>query len=148
RTGRRAASRSRLSCRARPAAPRLPSRRILRTSGSRWRSRKRSSSILPGRDRAGSSRDAKRTDGRLAAQVLGTPGPTAARVQCPDMPQFQPFVRRWFEQTFKEATPPRRQGWDAIASGRDTLIVAPTGSGKTLAAFLWAIDHLHALGRD
>src|SRR5438046_239480 len=64
------------------------------------------------------------------------------------MPQFLPFVRRWFEQTFSEATPPQRDGWDAIASGRDTLIVAPTGSGKTLAAFLWALDHLHALGRD
>src|SRR5919197_1697973 len=64
------------------------------------------------------------------------------------MPQFLPFVRRWFEHTFPEATPPQRQGWDAIASGRDTLIVAPTGSGKTLAAFLWALDHLHALARD
>src|SRR5919108_4821666 len=64
------------------------------------------------------------------------------------MPQFLPFVRRWFEQTFPEATRPQREGWEAIASGRDTLIVAPTGSGKTLAAFLWALDHLHALARD
>ena len=64
------------------------------------------------------------------------------------MPQFLPFVRQWFEQTFAEPTPPQRQGWDAIASGRDTLIVAPTGSGKTLAAFLWALDHLHTLARD
>src|SRR5262249_3448745 len=39
-------------------------------------------------------------------------------------------------------------GWEAIASGRDTLIVAPTGSGKTLAAFLWALDHLHRLGAE
>src|SRR5207249_4256844 len=38
--------------------------------------------------------------------------------------------------------------WEAIASGRDTLIVAPTGSGKTLAAFLWALDHLHRLGLE
>ena len=43
---------------------------------------------------------------------------------------------------------PQREGWDAIASGRDTLIVAPTGSGKTLAAFLWAIDHLCRLALD
>src|SRR3989475_8333743 len=64
------------------------------------------------------------------------------------MPQFLPFVRRWFEQTFTEATPPQRRGWDAIASGRDTLIVAPTGSGKTLASFLWALDHLHRLGLE
>src|SRR5919197_841020 len=62
------------------------------------------------------------------------------------MPEFLPFVRQWFETTFREATPPQRDGWDAIASGRDTLIVAPTGSGKTLASFLWALDHLHRLG--
>jgi ATP-dependent helicase Lhr and Lhr-like helicase len=59
------------------------------------------------------------------------------------MTQFLPFVRRWFEQTFPAATHPQREGWEAIASGRDTLIVAPTGSGKTLASFLWALDHLH-----
>src|SRR5260370_26497375 len=64
------------------------------------------------------------------------------------MPEFLPFVRRWFEATFTEATPPQRDGWDAIASGRDTLIVAPTGSGKTLASFLWALDHLHRLGLE
>ena len=50
--------------------------------------------------------------------------------------------------TFREPTHPQRQGWEAIASGRDTLIVAPTGSGKTLASFLWALDHLHRLGLD
>ena len=64
------------------------------------------------------------------------------------MPEFLPFVRRWFESTFSEATPPQRDGWEAIASGRDTLIVAPTGSGKTLASFLWALDHLHRLGAE
>jgi ATP-dependent Lhr-like helicase len=64
------------------------------------------------------------------------------------MPQFLPFVERWFRETFHEPTPPQRDGWEAIASGRDTLIVAPTGSGKTLAAFLWALDHLHRLGLD
>src|SRR5215470_12258765 len=64
------------------------------------------------------------------------------------MAEFLPFVRRWFDSTFPEATRPQREGWDAIASGRDTLIVAPTGSGKTLAAFLWALDHLHRLGLE
>ncbi|MBI2157491.1 MAG: DEAD/DEAH box helicase [Candidatus Rokubacteria bacterium] len=64
------------------------------------------------------------------------------------MPEFLPFVRRWFETTFREPTRPQREGWAAIASGRDTLIVAPTGSGKTLAAFLWALDHLHRLGLE
>jgi ATP-dependent helicase Lhr and Lhr-like helicase len=64
------------------------------------------------------------------------------------VPEFLPFVRRWFEETFAEATQPQREGWEAIASGRDTLIVAPTGSGKTLAAFLWALDHLHRLALE
>src|SRR5262245_9605004 len=63
-------------------------------------------------------------------------------------PDFLPFVRRWFEQTFHEPTAAQREGWPAIASGRDTLIVAPTGSGKTLAAFLWALDHLHRLALE
>src|SRR5258708_11718639 len=64
------------------------------------------------------------------------------------MSEFLPFVRSWFDATFTEATPPQRDGWDAIASGRDTLVVAPTGSGKTLASFLWALDHLHRLGLE
>src|SRR5439155_31430 len=64
------------------------------------------------------------------------------------MPEFLPFVRRWFAETFSEPTRPQREGWEAIASGRDTLIVAPTGSGKTLAALLWALDHLHRLGLE
>src|ERR687891_326735 len=64
------------------------------------------------------------------------------------MPEFLPFVRRWFIETFREPTHPQREGWEAIASGRDTLIVAPTGSGKTLAAFLWTLDHLHRLGLE
>jgi ATP-dependent Lhr-like helicase len=64
------------------------------------------------------------------------------------VPEFLPFVRRWFDETFAEATAPQREGWEAIASGRDTLIVAPTGSGKTLAAFLWALDHLHRLALE
>src|SRR2546427_1659460 len=64
------------------------------------------------------------------------------------MPSFLPSARHWFAPTFAEATRPQREGWDAIASGRDTLIVAPTGSGKTLAAFLWTLDHLHRLAAD
>jgi ATP-dependent Lhr-like helicase len=64
------------------------------------------------------------------------------------MPGFLPFVDRWFAEAFGEPTEPQRRGWPAIASGRDTLIVAPTGSGKTLAAFLWALDHLHRLGLE
>src|SRR2546425_341458 len=44
------------------------------------------------------------------------------------MPEFLPFVRRWFAETFSEPTRPQREGWEAIASGRDTLIVAPTAA--------------------
>ena len=40
----------------------------------------------------------------------------------------------------------RTQGWEAIQSGRHTLIAAPTGSGKTLAAFLTALDDLFREG--
>src|SRR5438477_5781410 len=70
------------------------------------------------------------------------------RILWPVTPGFLPFVRRWFERTFAEATRPQREGWDAIAAGADTLVVAPTGSGKTLAAFLWGLDHLHRLALD
>src|ERR671921_1925601 len=55
---------------------------------------------------------------------------------------FHPLVARWFENRFGEPTAPQRQGWEAIRSGRDTLISAPTGSGKTLAAFLYSLDQL------
>ena len=51
-------------------------------------------------------------------------------------------MRRWFEKTFGEPSPPQVKGWPSISSGSHTLILAPTGSGKTLAAFLWAINHL------
>jgi ATP-dependent Lhr-like helicase len=57
---------------------------------------------------------------------------------------FSPAVRAWFDATFDEPTPAQRDGWDPIARGDHTLILAPTGSGKTLAAFLWAIDRLTA----
>ena len=53
-----------------------------------------------------------------------------------------PVVARWFRETFGAPTLPQRLGWPAIASGRNTLILAPTGSGKTLAAFLACLDHL------
>src|SRR3989442_4663354 len=62
------------------------------------------------------------------------------------MADFLPFVRRWFDETFAEATRAQREGWEAVSSGRDTFIGAPPGSGKTLAAFLWALDHLCRLG--
>jgi ATP-dependent Lhr-like helicase len=55
---------------------------------------------------------------------------------------FLPPVREWFRSTLGEPTAAQRQGWPAIASGQNTLILAPTGSGKTLAAFLACLDRL------
>jgi len=55
---------------------------------------------------------------------------------------FSAPVRDWFDGAFGGPTPAQEQGWPAIASGRNTLILAPTGSGKTLAAFLAALDRL------
>jgi ATP-dependent helicase Lhr and Lhr-like helicase len=55
---------------------------------------------------------------------------------------FHPIVRRWFERTYAEPSPPQVLGWPSIAAGQNTLILAPTGSGKTLTAFLWAINHV------
>ncbi|HEX7794420.1 MAG TPA: DEAD/DEAH box helicase, partial [Vicinamibacterales bacterium] len=59
---------------------------------------------------------------------------------------FHPSVASWFSETFGEPTQAQRLGWEAIASGRHTLIAAPTGSGKTLAAFLTALDGLFQEG--
>jgi ATP-dependent helicase Lhr and Lhr-like helicase len=61
---------------------------------------------------------------------------------------FHPVVARWFQQRFGEPTAPQRLGWEAIQSGRDTLISAPTGSGKTLAAFLHSLDQLFREGLE
>ena len=56
--------------------------------------------------------------------------------------RFSPATQRWFQSTFAAPTPVQSAAWDAIASGKHALVIAPTGSGKTLAAFLHAIDAL------
>ena len=61
---------------------------------------------------------------------------------------FHPAVADWFSDTFAAPTEAQVSGWQAIQSGRHTLIAAPTGSGKTLAAFLAAIDNLVRQGLD
>src|SRR4051794_14835660 len=60
------------------------------------------------------------------------------------MDRFSPATRAWFTGAFAAPTAAQEGAWEAISSGRDTLVVAPTGSGKTLAAFLWALDRLAA----
>ncbi len=59
---------------------------------------------------------------------------------------FHPIVRAWFKETLGKPSAPQEKGWPAIASGDDTLILAPTGTGKTLAAFLWELNQLITSG--
>jgi len=61
---------------------------------------------------------------------------------------FTPIVRAWFEARFGAPTEAQARGWAEIASGNDTLVMAPTGSGKTLAAFLHGIDQLVRRGLE
>ncbi|HJU64724.1 MAG TPA: DEAD/DEAH box helicase, partial [Gemmatimonadaceae bacterium] len=68
-----------------------------------------------------------------------------ARARSP-LHHFHPIVRKWFTETLGAPSEPQRRGWPAIASGEDTLILAPTGTGKTLAAFLWELNQLIADG--
>ncbi|MCC8928468.1 ATP-dependent helicase [Rhodococcus sp. I2R] len=56
--------------------------------------------------------------------------------------RFSAATREWFDGAFVSPTSAQAGAWEAIASGRHTLVVAPTGSGKTLSAFLWSIDQL------
>ncbi|WP_022882986.1 Lhr family ATP-dependent helicase [Gryllotalpicola ginsengisoli] len=56
--------------------------------------------------------------------------------------RFSAPTREWFGGAFSAPTDAQLGAWEAISSGRNTLVIAPTGSGKTLAAFLWAIDRL------
>ncbi|TDC71213.1 DEAD/DEAH box helicase [Actinomadura sp. GC306] len=56
--------------------------------------------------------------------------------------RFSPATRDWFSGAFAAPTPAQTGAWESIASGDNTLVVAPTGSGKTLAAFLWSLDRL------
>ncbi len=56
--------------------------------------------------------------------------------------RFSPAAQSWFRDNFAAPTSAQELGWDAIAAGEHTLLLAPTGSGKTLAAFLSCLDRL------
>ncbi len=63
----------------------------------------------------------------------------------PARPRIHGFtdpVEHWLRERFGGPTEIQSDGWQAIARGDDTLLMAPTGSGKTLAAFLAGIDAL------
>jgi ATP-dependent Lhr-like helicase len=66
----------------------------------------------------------------------------AARTRPDALAAFGPLARAWFEASFARPTAAQTEAWRSIATGADTLVVAPTGSGKTLAAFLSALDAL------
>ncbi|MCX7616817.1 DEAD/DEAH box helicase [Tepidiforma sp.] len=67
---------------------------------------------------------------------------TASSPAADPLAPFSSPVRSWFTGAFPAPTPAQAKGWEAIASGAHTLLLAPTGSGKTLAAFLWCLDRL------
>jgi len=63
-------------------------------------------------------------------------------IHVPALERFSAATRAWFEGAFERPTPAQAGAWEAIAAGKDALVVAPTGSGKTLSAFLWSLDRL------
>src|SRR5262249_34991950 len=68
--------------------------------------------------------------------------PAVRRAGADPLAGFSALTREWFTGAFTEPTPAQAGAWSSIASGENTLVIAPTGSGKTLAAFLWALDRL------
>ena len=90
---------------------------------------------------------ARRTTPRGAPAAPGdvsVPASTGAPGRTDPLSSFSALTRDWFTGAFSAPTEAQAQAWAAIASGDNTLVVAPTGSGKTLAAFLWALDRLAA----
>src|SRR2546429_5353504 len=90
---------------------------------------------------------ARRTTPRGAPAAPGdvsVPANTGAPGRTDPLSSFSALTRDWSTGAFSAPTEAQAQAWAAIASGDNTLVVAPTGSGKTLAAFLWALDRLAA----
>jgi ATP-dependent Lhr-like helicase len=76
---------------------------------------------------------------------MGMSSPSAAETA---LQPFHPLVRQWFAESLGSPSDPQLRGWPAIATGANTLILAPTGTGKTLAAFLWELDALIRCGQE
>ncbi|MDJ0361674.1 ATP-dependent helicase [Rhodococcus sp. H29-C3] len=71
-----------------------------------------------------------------------SPQPGTPKSGNPALAKFSAPTQEWFAGAFHSPTAAQAGAWEAISSGRHTLVVAPTGSGKTLSAFLWSIDQL------
>ncbi|MEF8832861.1 MAG: DEAD/DEAH box helicase, partial [Candidatus Thermoplasmatota archaeon] len=59
---------------------------------------------------------------------------------------FEPYVKKWFNEKFDELTPPQKYSFDLIHEEKNSLICSPTGSGKTLSAFLSILNELFLQG--
>ncbi|MFB6180975.1 MAG: ATP-dependent helicase [Candidatus Nanohalobium sp.] len=62
--------------------------------------------------------------------------------------EFEPYVKKWFDESFEGLSPPQRYSFDLISEGENSLICAPTGSGKTLSAFLAVLNDLFRMGDE
>jgi Lhr-like helicase len=58
---------------------------------------------------------------------------------------FNPLMKKWWQSTFKEFSPPQKYSIINIHRRENTLISSPTGSGKTLSAFAAIINELTTL---
>ena len=61
---------------------------------------------------------------------------------------LHPWVKEWFDNTFKDFTPAQKQAIVDIHKNKNILVSSPTGSGKTLTAFLSIISELTTLADD
>src|SRR5215468_9097613 len=77
-----------------------------------------------------------------ARAAAGASAPEAPAAGADPLAGFSTLTSEWFAGAFTEPTAAQAGAWASIASGDNTLVIAPTGSGKTLAAFLWALDRL------
>jgi len=59
---------------------------------------------------------------------------------------FEPYVKRWFNEEFDGLTPPQKYSFELIHEEKNSLICSPTGSGKTLSAFLSILNELFLQG--